>query len=114
MPDIYINDPDKGRWYLNLGERYNRDVDNQFTTELGYVINPIWRFKVYQQFDVESGINKEQQYALIRDLHEWEMEVNFNHTRGDGSQILLIFRLKAFPDLAIDASTGFNKRKVRQ
>lgn len=112
--DIYINDPDKGRWYLNLGERYNRDVDNQFTTELGYVINPIWRFKVYQQFDVESGINKEQQYALIRDLHEWEMEVNFNHTRGDGSQILLIFRLKAFPDLAIDASTGFNKRKVRQ
>ena len=110
--DIYLNDSKNGKWYLNLGERYSRDVDNQFTTELGYVINPIWRFKIYQQFDINSGTNKEQQYALIRDLHEWEMEMNFNHTRGDGSRFLLIFRLKAFPDLAVDASTGFNKRKA--
>ncbi|MBL8012912.1 MAG: LPS assembly protein LptD, partial [Candidatus Omnitrophica bacterium] len=112
--DFYINDAKNGKWYLDLGERYSHDVDNQFTAEFGYVINPLWRFKIYQQFDVESGVNKEQQYALIRDLHEWEMEMNFNHTIGDGSQIMLIFRLKAFPELAVDASTGFNKRRAGQ
>ena len=100
------------KWYLNLGERYSRDVDNQVTAEWGYQINPLWRFKVYQRFDTEAGTGKEQQYAFIRDLHEWEMEMNFNHTRGDGSEFLLIFRMKAFPDLAIDAGTSFKKRKA--
>ncbi|MBP6343431.1 MAG: LPS-assembly protein LptD [Candidatus Omnitrophica bacterium] len=112
--DMYLNGGKDSKWYLNFSERYSRDFDNQFTTELGYVINPIWRFKIYQQFDVESGINKEQQYALIRDMHEWEMEFNFNHTRGDGAQFMVIFRLKAFPELAVDASTGFNKRRAGQ
>lgn len=112
--DMYINDSKNGRWYLNLGERYSRDVDNQLTAEFGFVINPIWRFRIYEQLDIESGTYKEQQYALIRDLHEWEMEINFNQTRGDGSQVMLIFRLKAFPDLTLDASTGFNKRRAGQ
>ncbi len=112
--DMYLNDSKNGKWYLNIGERYSREVDNQLTTEFGYVINPVWRFKIYNRFDIENGINKEEQYALIRDLHEWEMEMNFNHTRGDGSQLMLIFRLKAFPELAVDASTGFNKRRAGQ
>jgi lipopolysaccharide assembly outer membrane protein LptD (OstA) len=110
--DMYITNEERG-WYFNLGERYNRDVDNQITAEWGYTINPLWKFKIYDRFDInDGGQQKEQQFTLTRDLHEWEMDTSFNHTRGEGSSIMLIFRLKAFPGLAIDASTGFNRRRA--
>lgn len=109
--DMYISNKDRG-WYFNLGQRYSRDVDNQITTEWGYKINSLWRFKIYQRFAIDSGILKEEQYSFVRDLHEWEMETSFNQTRGNGNQIMVIFRLKAFPDLVIDAGTSFNKRKA--
>ena len=54
---------------------------------------------------------KEQQYTVFRDLHEWQMEFSFNETRGQGDEIWLIFRLKAFPEMAINAGTSFNQRK---
>jgi hypothetical protein len=110
--DMYISNDLRG-WYFNMGERYSRDVDNQITAEWGYTINPLWKFKIYDRFDInDGGQQKEQQYTLTRDLHEWEMDLNFNHTRGEGSGIMVIFRLKAFPSLALDASTSFNKRKA--
>jgi hypothetical protein len=109
--DMYLTSKDK--WYFDLGERYSRDVDNQITTEWGYTINPLWKFKIYDRFDInKGGQQKEQQYTLTRDLHEWEMDLNYNHTLGQGSAVMVIFRLKAFPSLALDASTSFNRRKA--
>jgi len=101
------------KWFVNLGERYTREVDNQVTAEWGYTINPLWKFRIYDQFDInDGGQQKEQQYVLTRDLHEWEMDLSFNHTRGQGSGIMVVFRLKAFPSLAVDASTSFNQRRA--
>jgi hypothetical protein len=109
--DMYVTAGNK--WYFDLGERYSRDVDNQVTTEWGYTINPLWKFKIYDRFDInDGGQQKEQQYTLTRDLHEWEMDLNFNHTRGEGSSFMMVFRLKAFPGLALDASTSFSKRRA--
>ena len=109
---MYITNDPRG-WYFNLGERYSHDVDNQVTAEWGYTINPLWKFKIYDRLDInDGGQQKEQQYTLTRDLHEWEMDLNFNHTRGEGSSFMMVFRLKAFPGLALDASTSFSKRKA--
>ncbi len=110
--DMYITNKERG-WYFNLGERYDRDVDNQITAEWGFTINPLWKFKIYDRFDInDGGQQKEQSLTLTRDLHEWEMDINFNHLRGEGSGILLIFRLKAFPGMAIDAGTSFDRRQA--
>ena len=55
---------------------------------------------------------KEQEYTLTRDLHCWEMDINFNETRDEGSEIWLVFRLKAFPEMGFDLGTSFNRRKT--
>ncbi|OGX31326.1 MAG: hypothetical protein A2787_02165 [Omnitrophica WOR_2 bacterium RIFCSPHIGHO2_01_FULL_48_9] len=108
--DLYFNDHSK-RWYFDLGKRFNADGDDQITTELGYKINHKWTLTAYNRQDIKHGILKEQNYKLTRDMHEWDMEINFSETRGRGDEILIIFRLKAFPEIGIDAGTGFNRRK---
>jgi len=108
--DIYIND-ESDKWYLKLGKRYNVDVDDQLTAEWGYRINPKWKFRTYQRFDLDTGVYKEMEFNLNRDLHCWEMDINFNHTRGEGDEIWLVFTLKAFPEIGFDFGSSFNKRK---
>jgi len=107
--DIYVNNKDK--WSFGLGKRFDHEVDDQVTTNLFYRLNPKWAFQVYHRYDLDGGIMKEQDYVIRRDLHSWEMDMSFNETRGEGSEIMLIFTLKAFPDIGIDAGTSFNKRK---
>ena len=107
--DCYIN---QKKWYLNVGKRLQVDQDDQLTSELGYRINHKWKFKIYERFDTEHGILKEQNYVISRDLHEWEMDLSFNEKRTEGDEILLIFRLKAFPEIGIEGGTSFNKRKA--
>jgi hypothetical protein len=68
--------------------------------------------RTYSRFDLEHGILKEQEYALTRDLHEWQMDINFNEKRAEGNEIWLVFTLKAFPEMALDLGTSFNKRKA--
>ncbi len=107
--DLYIN---QKKWYLSLGKRLQVDRDDQLTSEFGYRINHKWKFKIYERFDTEHGILKEQNYAISRDLHEWELDLSFNEKRTEGDAILLIFRLKAFPEIGIEGGTSFNKRKA--
>ncbi|MFA5059118.1 MAG: LPS assembly protein LptD [Candidatus Omnitrophota bacterium] len=107
--DIYLTGH---KWSLDFGKRYALDVDDQITTGFNYVINPKWKFSIYERHDINSGSLKEQEFRVTRDLHCWEMDINFNETRGSGSEIWFVFRLKAFPDLSIDFGNGFNKRKA--
>lgn len=108
--DIYVNDGDT--WSAGIGKRWNREVDDQVTSEFAYKINPKWALKLYNRFDLKNGIHKEQQYTVTRDLHAWTMDINFNETRKQGNEIWIVFTLKAFPDMAIDMGTSFNKRKA--
>jgi len=106
----YINGGKK--WSINIEKRWNREVDDQLTTELNYNINPKWDFRTYTRFDLRSGILKEQEFTVTRDLHAWDMDISFNETRKQGNEIWIVFTLKAFPDMAIDFGTSFNKRKT--
>ncbi len=109
--DIYVNDKDK--WALGFGKRYSVDADDQITTDFSWRINPKWMIHIYDRFDINHGQQKEQEFTITRDLHEWEMDLNFNETRGQGSEIWLVFRLKAFPDMKLDLfGTSFNRRKA--
>ena len=109
--DIYINRGKK--WALSFGKRYSVGSDDQITTDFRVKLNPKWTLRLYDQFDINHGQQKSQEFTVTRDLHEWEMDVNFNETRGQGSEIWLIFRLKAFPDMGLDLfRTSFNRRKA--
>ncbi len=107
--DIYLYNK---RWYLNFGKRLVVRSSDEITSEVGYIINPKWRVRIYHNLDVRGANFKEQNYSIVRDLHEWEMEINFNETHGEGSEILCIFHLKAFPEIGFDFGNSFNQRKV--
>jgi len=110
--DLYINGKDD-KWSWGFSKRFNREVDDQITSDFKYRLNQKWFFRNYIRFDTMNGIFKEQEYTLTRDLHAWEMDMSFNETRGKGSEIWFVFRLKAFPEtLNVDFGTSFNKRKA--
>lgn len=110
--DLHFKDPKKSRWTFDLEKRYSPDVDDQITTDWSYKINPKWKFRIYRRFDILHNSLKAQEYTITRDLHCWEMDINYNETRGSGSEIWIVFRLKAFPEMGLDFGTGFNKRKT--
>ena len=99
-------------WYFGFGQRYQRDTSNQLTGEVAYRLNPVWKMRVYQRFEQRTNTIKEQEYSIIRDLHCWEMELNFNTTRGEGNSIWIIFRLKAFPKMGFEFNNSFHRRKA--
>jgi len=108
--DLYFNDP-KGKWYWSIGKRYAVEVDDEITTEWGYTINPKWKFITYQRLNVDNGKSLEQQYTLRRDLHCWMMDLSINKKQDGSSEFWLVFTLKEFPEMGVDFSTTFNRRK---
>ena len=98
-------EPDHGpRWVF--GHRYLQDSSVQETFEVAAQLTPKWNVRVYERFNIKSfrdnGAKKineflEQEYTLIRNLHCWESEVNYNV--GSGEEFWLIFRLKDLKDL---------------
>lgn len=108
--DIYLNGGEK--WSAGIGKRWDREIDDQLTSEFKYMFNPKWALRTYTRFDLRNGILKEQEYTLRRDLHCWTMDINFNEKRNEGNEIWIVFTLKAFPDMAVDFGSSFNKRKA--
>lgn len=109
--DLYINGKDD-KWSVGIGKRWDREVDDQVTTQYAYKFNSKWGIKLYQRFDLKGGILKEQDYVLTRDLHSWIMDMCFNDKNESGSEVMVVFTLKAFPDMAVDASASFNQRRA--
>ena len=107
--DIYVNSG--SRWNFGIGRRYNAEVDDQITTQFFWKLNSKWAFRLLDRFNIEDGDLEEQEYVLTRDLHSWEMDFHVNDTKGEGGEFILLFRLKAFPDIGVDFGTGFNKRE---
>lgn len=111
--DLYLKD--NKRWQLDIGQRYTYNDDNLLTTQLTYKFNPKWRAVVYDRLNIDTGVWQEQQYSLVRDLHSWEVEISYNDRKGyedSGTTVWVIFRLKAFPSVAIDGKSSYNERKV--
>jgi hypothetical protein len=111
--DMYFTDTKK--WSLDLSRRYALDDDDLVTTQLTYKFNPKWRGILYDRWNVDIGQWQEQQYSLVRDLHSWEVELSFKDKNGftdSGSQVWVIFRLKAFPSVSFDGGTSFFQSKA--
>jgi LPS-assembly protein len=110
--DLYLHDTSKPeRWSIGIGKRFERKDSNQITTELKFRPNNKWNFRIYERFYPHSDNLMEQEYTIVKDLHCWELEVNYNVRRGWGETIWFIFRLKAFPDIEFDWNKEYHRRK---
>ena len=99
------------KWELGIGKRYSRNDSNQITMDLYYRPNNKWKFKVYQRLYPHSDSLIEQGYTVARDLHCWEVEMNYNVRRGWGETLWFIFRIKAFPEMEFDWNKEYNRPK---
>lgn len=132
-----IIDPHKRyhhEWLKQLNNDLSFNLDNKFTFGLGHryvrgsnsliaqaqlTAIPGWRFSVYEDFDLlrrtadgKKRYNfREQEYVITKDLHCWEMDVRYNVGRNDGEEIMVIFRLKAFPELPFEFGKQYHRPK---
>ncbi len=110
-----LNVTDAKRWNFDISRRYAINSDDIVTSQISYTINPKWRAVVYHRWNADNGLLQEQQYALTRDLHSWEVEFSYKTQNGytnAGSEVWVIFTLKAFPSVAFDGGKGFARRKT--
>lgn len=114
---ISLNVEDK--WSLGLGHSYTHGSNSiTLQSELNFI--PGWRFNIYEDIDIRAtrrgGLKKwnlkEQQYVINTDLHCWDMEVRYNVNRDMGEEIMVIFRLKAFPDVPFEFGKEYHRPKV--
>lgn len=101
------------QWEIAFARRYLKDVDNFFgvdsdfyTLQTHWVITENWAIRTGHAFEADSGTLIEQEYALIRDFHDWEATLQFRYLQyphsGAEYEAMLALRLKAFPEAAVD------------
>jgi hypothetical protein len=111
-----------------MGWRYQRQTSAQLTLETEFNLGPKWRAGIYQALDVKRFVTEttntgsrvvkkiydfpEVEYRLRRDLHEWTAELVYNERRGQGNTLLLVFRLKAAPELPLEFERGYHRPKA--
>lgn len=115
-------------WFVGIGWRYSRNISSQLTTEADFALGKKWRMGLFQAFDVKRFVTETQvtgpvtvkkihdtseyQYRLMRDLHEWTVELVVGHQRSQGESILLLFRLKAAPEMPLEYERSYHRPKA--
>ncbi|MBU1928412.1 MAG: LPS export ABC transporter periplasmic protein LptC [Candidatus Omnitrophica bacterium] len=104
---------------IGFGQRFNRKGSNEFTSSAEWRLTPKWKFKVYERYQLydsapyerKAGL-REQEYTISRDLHCWLFEFTYNVRVGEGATVWFVFKLKAFPEMAINFDQSYNKPKA--
>lgn len=107
------------KWSFGLGHRY-APGSNSMVLQAGLDAIPGWKFDVYEDIDIrapgQGGLKKweirEQQYVINKDLHCWDMEIRYNVNRDMGEEIMVVFRLKEFPDIPFEFGRSYHKPKM--
>lgn len=112
---LFIRDLKKTSF--GIGHNYTHEHNNLITTQMSYRFNPKWKIQLYEQFDMDTGDWREQQYCLTRDLHSWEMSFSWKDKRGyqdDSQEMWVVFTLKAFPSVSFNGSGGVSRMSERR
>lgn len=102
--DLLASDVNE-RWRVGLGHRYEEGFSSQLTSQFETKLGSRWKIRIYSRYEFKGNDFKEQEYAITRDLHCWEVEVIYN--RAGAQSIWLVFRLKAFPELPFRLGTRY-------
>jgi len=106
-------------WSVGVGHNYTHE-SNSLTLNANINTIPGWKFSVYEDVNVLGQLHdekkkwdlREQQYVITKDLHCWWMDVRYNVKRDMGEEIMVIFRLKAFPDIPFEFGKEYHRPKV--
>ncbi|MBI5873249.1 MAG: LPS-assembly protein LptD [Candidatus Omnitrophica bacterium] len=96
-----------GKSATTLGYRFKHDESSQMTAGFTCPLNPFWKIGIYERFEFKTGELVEHEYRLERDMHCWIMEFIINQRETEGITFMLAFKLKAFPDIGINAEKTF-------
>jgi lipopolysaccharide assembly outer membrane protein LptD (OstA) len=115
--NVYFNFKDKGS--LGIGHSYQAGANNMIAqAKLGAI--PGWGFSAYWDFDFLATRDgekisdrfKEQEYVITKDLHCWEVDLRYNIRKEYGHEVMLVFRLKAFPDMPLRIGKTYKRPKI--
>jgi LPS-assembly protein len=101
---------------LSLGQRIQKGGGNEITLGSDWRITPKWKAHLYERYQsadrplLRQGLVK-QEYGFTRDLHCWLFDLNYTIEKEHGRTIWFVFRLKAFPEVAIDFSQSYSSPK---
>jgi len=107
--DISAHDP-RDTWRYGVGHRYEQRTSSQVTAEAEARITPLWKCRIYERYECKGRQAKEQEYAITRDLHCWEVEVAYNIR--DVHTVWVLFRLKAFPGMPLKLGTSYYRPRT--
>lgn len=115
--DVVVSLEDYFRFGISHG--YTNGETNNIVGQLEWRLDPGWKVKAYEVYDIKRlryGEKKmrdlrEQRYVITRDLHCWEVEVQYNVFREKGEEVLVVFRLKAFPDIPFEFGRNYHEPK---
>jgi lipopolysaccharide assembly outer membrane protein LptD (OstA) len=102
---------------MYFGQRVQKGGGNEMTLGSDWRLTPKWKAHLYERYQsadrplIRHGLVK-QEYGFTRDLHCWLFDLNFTIEKEHGRTVWCIFRLKAFPEVAIDYSQNYNIPKV--
>lgn len=102
-----------GKANTTLGYRYKKGESSQVTFGFNCPLNPFWKVGVYERFEFKTGSLMEQEYTLDRDLHCWTVQFIIDQSKGEGISFLVAFKLKAFPNLGINAQKTFSPPRTQ-
>jgi lipopolysaccharide assembly outer membrane protein LptD (OstA) len=114
------NDNNKEIGKVSTGYRYatstnDTDPDSEiFTFSFERNLNPKWKIRTYHRLDLAIGDPiEEQEYALVRDLHCWEMEFVVNNKKKKGTSFWFALRMKVFSDVGFEFDKTHQAPKTR-
>jgi len=97
---------------FSIGDRYERKGHRDLTTQFSWRINPKWKFRIYERFQLYSNDTPkgliQQQYSISRDLHCWTVDFTYDYQKVHGHSIWMVFRLNAFPDIELGFDASYN------
>ncbi len=101
---------------IGFGQRYQQRGGNELTLGSDWRLTPKWKFHLYERYkayDVADNRQRlvAQEYGIERDLHCWIFNITHTIEKEHGRTVWLIFKLKAFPEVAIDYDTNYNAPK---
>ncbi|MFH1244932.1 MAG: LPS assembly protein LptD, partial [Candidatus Omnitrophota bacterium] len=101
---------------IGFGQRYQRAGGNELTLGSDWRLTPKWKFHLYERYQMSNvtALRKRwaaQEYGFERDLHCWLVNFTYSIEKEHGRTVWFIFRLKAFPEVAIDFDTNYHAPK---
>jgi LPS-assembly protein len=98
---------------LAFGQRYAKSGGNDLTLGYDWRLTPKWKLHLYERYRIANDVADDrkgmvkQEYGFTRDLHCWLFDLVYTAEKEHGQTVWCIFRLKAFPEAAIDFSQKY-------